>query len=203
MSGTRPSRQFDTVLHTAPIARGNSGGPLLDDCGRVLGVNSFGADSQGTEGEFFFAVSTRELIPFLRANGLTPQVSTQPCRTLAALMADERERAQQQREQARAELAARGEAERDRRARAERDARAAIDDERDNALVLTIVLLLSGAGAGFAAWQAREKGARVKLVWGLAATGVAFLVGAAADLVQPPGSGRDRPSYRRFDSGRS
>ncbi|MEL7218642.1 MAG: serine protease [Pseudomonadota bacterium] len=45
LSGERPSRQFDTILHTAPIARGNSGGPLLDGCGRVLGVNSFGADS--------------------------------------------------------------------------------------------------------------------------------------------------------------
>ncbi|MEP1423137.1 MAG: serine protease, partial [Erythrobacter sp.] len=39
LSGERPSRQFDTILHTAPIARGNSGGPLLDGCGRVLGVN--------------------------------------------------------------------------------------------------------------------------------------------------------------------
>ena len=37
LSGQRPSRQFDTLLHTAPIARGNSGGPLLDSCGRVLG----------------------------------------------------------------------------------------------------------------------------------------------------------------------
>ncbi|NKB16359.1 MAG: trypsin-like peptidase domain-containing protein [Sphingomonadales bacterium] len=26
LSGERPSRQFDTILHTAPIARGNSGG---------------------------------------------------------------------------------------------------------------------------------------------------------------------------------
>ena len=26
LSGRRPSREFDTLLHTAPIARGNSGG---------------------------------------------------------------------------------------------------------------------------------------------------------------------------------
>lgn len=57
VSGSRPSRQFDTVLHTAPIARGNSGGPLLDACGRVIGVNSFGADNDGGDAEFFFAVS--------------------------------------------------------------------------------------------------------------------------------------------------
>ncbi|HBK15112.1 MAG TPA: protease, partial [Erythrobacter sp.] len=65
ISGARPSRQFDTILHTAPIARGNSGGPLLDLCGRVVGVNSFGADNDGGDAEFFFAVSNRELVPFL------------------------------------------------------------------------------------------------------------------------------------------
>ncbi|MCB2089083.1 MAG: trypsin-like peptidase domain-containing protein, partial [Sphingomonadaceae bacterium] len=66
ISGKRPTREFDTILHTAPIARGNSGGPLLDGCGRVLGVNSFGADSEGADAEFYFAVSNRELLPFLR-----------------------------------------------------------------------------------------------------------------------------------------
>jgi len=69
LSGQRPSRQFDTILHTAPIARGNSGGPLLDQCGRVLGVNSFGADSNGSDAEFYFAVSMREVLPFLEARG--------------------------------------------------------------------------------------------------------------------------------------
>ena len=52
LSGERPSRQFDSILHTAPIARGNSGGPLLDGCGRVIGVNSFGADSEAGDAEF-------------------------------------------------------------------------------------------------------------------------------------------------------
>ncbi len=48
LSGRRPSREFDTILHTAPIGKGSSGGPLLDNCGRVIGVNSFGAESDGT-----------------------------------------------------------------------------------------------------------------------------------------------------------
>lgn len=92
ISGERPSRQFDTVLHTAPIARGNSGGPLLDACGRVIGVNSFGADNEGGDAEFFFAVSNRELIPFLKANGITARVNDMPCRSLADLDAEERAR---------------------------------------------------------------------------------------------------------------
>jgi S1-C subfamily serine protease len=75
LAGRRPGREFDTLLHTAPLARGNSGGPLLDPCGRVVGVNSFGAESGGADAEFYFAISTRELLPFLRANDVTPQIN--------------------------------------------------------------------------------------------------------------------------------
>src|SRR5690606_32284972 len=78
LSGQRPTREFDSLLHTAPIARGSSGGPLLDACGRVVGVNSFGTDSGSADAEFYFAVSTRELLPFLRANDITPQVNGSP-----------------------------------------------------------------------------------------------------------------------------
>ena len=87
LSGQRPSRQFDTLLHTAPIARGNSGGPLLDSCGRVVGVNSFGADSDGSDAEFYFAVSLRELLPFLRANDVEPITNALPCRSIDELAA--------------------------------------------------------------------------------------------------------------------
>ena len=34
------SRRFDIVQHTASINRGNSGGPLLDLCGQVVGLNT-------------------------------------------------------------------------------------------------------------------------------------------------------------------
>jgi S1-C subfamily serine protease len=63
----RSSHSFDTLLHTAPMSEGNSGGPLVDDCGRVLGVNSFGAQTEDAGGaEFGFAVSNREVASFLR-----------------------------------------------------------------------------------------------------------------------------------------
>lgn len=147
VSGQRPSRQFDTILHTAPIARGNSGGPLLDPCGRVLGVNSFGADNEGGDAEFFFAVSNSELVPFLRANGVTPQVATAPCRSLAELDAEERRRLEREQADAQARLAARTAETRGQRERAQLEAQMAVLGEREDRLALAMLLLLGAFAA--------------------------------------------------------
>lgn len=179
ISGTRPTRDFDTVLHTAPIARGNSGGPLLDSCGRVLGVNSFGAESDGSDGEFYFAVSDRELLPFLRDNGISPSVNALPCRSMAQLDAAERERMAAEQAATRAQIAARTEADRTARERAQLEAQLSIVGERENAMALAFVLLLVAFGAGLAAHSARARddgGKRMRLYGALAAAaGVAAL----------------------------
>ena len=154
LSGARPARQFDSVLHTAPIARGNSGGPLLDGCGRVIGVNSFGADSDGADAEFYFAVSIRELMPFLQRNELTAQINAAPCRSLADLDAAERDRMLREQAEARQALAARAEDQRRLRERAQLEAELEVLGERENAMALAFLLLLVSLGAGYAAWQA-------------------------------------------------
>lgn len=153
LSGARPSREFDTILHTAPIARGNSGGPLLDACGRVLGVNSFGADSGGSDAEFFFAVSTRELLPFLKSNGVSAKVNALPCRSLAELDQAERERMEREQAAARAEMTARADAMEAKRNRAQLEAELAVQEDRENRMALAFLLVLLGTGAGTIAWQ--------------------------------------------------
>ncbi len=155
LSGFRPSREFDTVLHTAPIARGNSGGPLLDGCGRVVGVNSFGAESESADAEFYFAVSARELLPFLRGNGVTPRINQTPCRSLADLDAAEQSRSLAEQQAARAAMEERAATLRSKRDRARFEAEMRVLTERDDRLLATMVLLLIGTGLGWWAWEKR------------------------------------------------
>lgn len=187
VSGTRPSRQFDTILHTAPIARGNSGGPLLDNCGRVLGVNSFGADNEGGDAEFFFAVSNRELIPFLKANGVTPRVNDLPCRSMADLDEDERRRLEREQMVARQNLAQRSEETRAKRERALLEAEQGVITDREDRVFLAFVLLLVAFGLGQWALalfnQDPRDEKRLRLVGG--ATAFVVLAALAAYLTRP------------------
>ena len=187
LAGRRPSREFDTLLHTAPIARGNSGGPLLDPCGRVIGVNSFGAESGGADAEFYFAISTRELLPFLRANDITPQINSLPCRSLADLDEAERERAEAAAREAEAQAAAEERALARRSEEARRQIEFAILDERDNLMALAFVLLLAAFGAGAFAWLKHEDEERdekaMKTAAGIAVA--ALLAALVAWLLRP------------------
>ncbi|QIQ85618.1 trypsin-like peptidase domain-containing protein [Erythrobacter sp.] len=191
LSGERPSRQFDTILHTAPIARGNSGGPLLDGCGRVLGVNSFGADSDGSDAEFYFAVSLRELLPFLRANEIDPRINALPCRSIDELNAAERARFEAQRAEARAKLQAREQQLREAREKARIAALLAVSEERENAMAIAALLLLLGGGAGFMAAQLRRRAlvGETSQTPALAAAGIAgaALIGAVLVWITRPG----------------
>jgi S1-C subfamily serine protease len=53
------------LVHTAKISRGNSGGPLVDQCGRIVGINTFITRADDGDSSFAFAVSVRELTRFL------------------------------------------------------------------------------------------------------------------------------------------
>lgn len=90
LGGTRSSGGLQVYVHTANIGRGNSGGPLVDRCGRVIGVNTASARMEQGDGAFAFAVTNHELMTFLRAADVAFQGEGEPCVT-----ADER--AQQRR----------------------------------------------------------------------------------------------------------
>jgi hypothetical protein len=185
LSGRRPARDFDSLLHTAPIARGSSGGPLLDDCGRVLGVNSFGTDSGAADAEFYFAVSDRELLPFLAANGVKARVNGLPCRSLADLNAQEQQAAE------RAQLAAQKQAAQNqarialRKEELRRQAEFDLLAERESDLALTMVLLMAAMAAAGLAIHAHHNGLRHNAEVGFVLAGIAVIAAGVAWETQP------------------
>jgi S1-C subfamily serine protease len=75
-------RDTRVLVHSAPISTGNSGGPLIDTCGRVVGVNTFVV--QGPLRTLNFALASAELLAFLQGTGALPNVVSGPCRPRVA-----------------------------------------------------------------------------------------------------------------------
>lgn len=68
----------ELVLHSATVSSGNSGGPLVDYCGRVVGINTF-INSDDSFRRVNYALSAGEVRRFLAANGVEPSVSDDAC----------------------------------------------------------------------------------------------------------------------------
>ena len=185
ISSGRASQSFDTILHTAPLAAGNSGGPLVDECGRVLGVNSFGSVSDGNDAEFGFAVSWREVASFLRQAGVSSLHTIVPCRSMAeadAADASITQRESQMSEQKnRASADAREEAVARARDTAERDVITARENAMAGAAVLLALAVLGLGAGGLFYTQGKERQA----TWFLAGGGVALLAALALFVFKP------------------
>ncbi|MET3825880.1 S1-C subfamily serine protease [Sphingomonas sp. PvP055] len=184
-SGRRQMEGTAVMLHTAGIARGNSGGPLLDPCGRVVGVNS--AITQGEEGDanFGFAIANSELAAFLaRAKQPYASVGTQ-CTSIADIDKADRD----------ADAQALGLAEVTRRDAAARAAlaqeaafaaaRMTADRHRENIMAIATLLLVLGAMGIGAGTLFEMQGKRSAAIWGWGG-GSALMLGAIIVFVLRP-----------------
>ncbi|WP_420382462.1 S1 family peptidase [Novosphingobium sp.] len=185
VSSGRSSKQFDTILHTAQLGAGNSGGPLLDTCGRVLGVNSFGTvSSNGTDSSFFFAISMHELEPFLKFAHVVPHLAGLPCTSIADLDRADTQRAADDQVRVAAQSAARSTARDHELDTARRNAELDVLSERDNGLAVAALLLVAAIGAATFGFVQRAKPRFGRLGLGLAAV---FVIAALfVWVLRPP-----------------
>jgi len=194
-AGQRAISGVDVLLHTASIARGNSGGPLLDECGRVVGVNSAITRAEEGDSSFGFAVADTELAAFLRA-------AKQPYATTGVGCVSVEQRLKQDEQDAarRAEDDARAARDAEARTAAAREA-AADQAQADLAVVrenfigaATLMLVLGSLGisaAGLAAPGAQRRGQRRAL---MALGAVLMLGGIGVFFARPQGAPALRPA---------
>ncbi|MGB5077190.1 MAG: serine protease [Sphingorhabdus sp.] len=191
ISSGRSSKSVDSLLHTAPIAPGSSGGPLVDACGRVVGINSFGSLADGGGAEFYFAVSIRELSAFLQDQKISLKVTTGECRSVAELTRAEAERDAATRAKVETEARIAAELRRSREGKVRSDAEHAVIGERENHMALSALLLVLSAVAGGAAWQFSERNHRDRMKMG-ASIGAVLLVASLLIFAA-------RPSFDEVD----
>lgn len=185
VSAGRSSKSVESLLHTAPIAPGNSGGPLVDACGRVVGINSFGAVADGGGAEFYFAISVRELVTFLQGQGVSIGGATGECRSVAELTRAEAEREAAARSKVEAEARIAAELRQSREGKIRSDAEHAVIGERENHMAFAGLLLVLGAVAGGAAWQFQERGRRDLFKIAVSVGGVMLLSAVVIFIARP------------------
>jgi hypothetical protein len=90
LEGGSTQESIPVIQHSATINHGNSGGPLIDDCGRVVGVNTWGDSDRLKQNEsgqiyletasgVYYASNASNLVPFLRSNNIPMDVASDAC----------------------------------------------------------------------------------------------------------------------------
>ncbi|PZQ20545.1 MAG: serine protease [Sphingopyxis macrogoltabida] len=190
LSNTQAVEGVAMLVHTAKIARGNSGGPLVDQCGRIVGINTAITRADDGDSPFGFAISARELSRFLADAGQAYGSVGTPCLTLAE--ADARDRAAMDAE---ARASADANAARDSAARLDRELKQRQAEDaalaaRENRIALAGVLFVIGALAGGAAllFQSQQKIRNARIAGG---AGAALVLASAILFVTRPDAHAD------------
>lgn len=68
------------IIHTAILSHGNSGGPLLDLCGRVVGINTLIALDKKSHRQSNISLTSADLVAFLKANNVPVEASDGRCK---------------------------------------------------------------------------------------------------------------------------
>ena len=184
-AGTRALQGTSVLLHTASIARGNSGGPLLDRCGRVLGVNS--AITRADEGDstFAFAIAGNELAAFLQGAKQPFATVSVPCTSIEEQLAQERNADEKARLDAEARARADAVKSASEREDAISQARARNIVARENHMAGAAVLLVLGALALGGAGLLLSRDRRREAIWVAAGGGVLMLGAVVLFLTRP------------------
>jgi S1-C subfamily serine protease len=65
----RSPQGLTVIAHSGRILQGNSGGPLVDGCGRLVGINTYIAVDAAQAGQVSYAISAEELARFAATHG--------------------------------------------------------------------------------------------------------------------------------------
>ncbi|WP_413204832.1 S1 family peptidase [Rhodospirillum sp. A1_3_36] len=67
------------IIHTADVLKGYSGGPLLDSCGRAIGINTLIQVDKDQASKLNAAQTVDTLVTFLKQNGLSQSTDDRRC----------------------------------------------------------------------------------------------------------------------------
>ena len=75
---------YKILPHTAQISKGNSGGPLVDQCGRVVGIDTFESVQQDEAVHLNYALEASDAAAFLKSKHINVTVVNGACTGAAA-----------------------------------------------------------------------------------------------------------------------